>query len=129
MMASPVYETFAAPAATWSSGVIGAPVVETLAPAVTTLGGGGFYGAGGVIGAPVVETLAPAVTTLGGGGVYGAGGVIGAPVVETFAPGVIGGGMIGAAPAAFGTTTIAAPMTTMATPVVGTSYGMPPAFF
>ena len=44
------------------AGVLGAPVVETIAPAVTALGGG-VYGAGGVIGAPVVETFgAPAVT-------------------------------------------------------------------
>merc|ERR1712190_162293 len=94
----------------------GATVLETVAPSVYGGGyggvgyGGGVYGGGAIAAAPTLvggSIGAPAVTTA----VYG-GGVIGAPIVETF-----------------GTTTMAAPMTTMAAPVVGTSYGIPPAFY
>merc|ERR1712194_674714 len=69
--------------------------------------------------APMVETIAPTV--------YG-GGVIGAPMVETFAPGMT----TMAAPMttmAAPVTTMAAPMTTVGAPVVGTSYGIPQAFY
>merc|ERR1712190_68597 len=121
---------------------IAAPaIVETIAPttiAAPTVYGGGYGGFGYGGGATVLETVAPTVYGVGyGGGIYGGGaiaaaptivgGSIGAPAVTT---GVYGGGVIGAPIVeTFGTTTMAAPMTTMAAPVVGTSYGIPPAFY
>merc|ERR1712066_462020 len=99
--------------------VVEVPLVQTVEKIVQTpapVYGGGYGGVGYGGGATVFETVAPTVYGGGyggvgyGGGVSGGGaivgGVIGAPIVETF-----------------GTTTMAAPMTTMAAPVVGTSYG------
>merc|ERR1712084_92450 len=98
------------------SAPIAAPIMS--APIVETVGYGG-YGTG-IIGAPVVET-------------FGAGYGYGAPVVETFGTGY-GAPLVGSISASLPMTTMAAPtMTTMGatvgafgSPLVGTSYGLPP---
>merc|ERR1712064_56321 len=88
--------------------VMAAPIVETFAPAP-------------IMSAPIVETIAPAP-------------FVGAPLVETFAPAIASAPLIGSISAGLPMTTMAAPtMTTMGAPVgafgsplVGTSYGLPP---
>merc|ERR1719262_1609747 len=95
----------------------GAPVVETFGAGY---GGTGIVGGGIGYGAPVVET-------------FGAGYGYGAPVVETFGTGY-GAPLVGSISASLPMTTMAAPtMTTMGAPIgafgsplVGTSYGLPP---
>merc|ERR1712151_288715 len=91
---------------------MGAPMVET-------------FGASPFMGAPVVET-------------FGAAPYMGAPMVETFgsafAPSLATAPLVGSISAGLPMTTMAAPtMTTMGAPVgafgsplVGTSYGLPP---
>merc|ERR1712194_596039 len=100
------------------------PIVETFGAGY---GGDGGYGTGIVgggigYGAPVVETI-------------GAGYGYGAPVVETFGAGYgYGAPLVGSISASLPMTTMAAPtMTTMGatvgafgSPLVGTSYGLPP---
>merc|ERR1712207_91293 len=102
---------------------IAAPIMS--APIVETFG----YGTGIGFGAPVVETI---------GAGYGTGIGFGAPVVETFgstlAPSFATAPLVGSISAGLPMTTMAAPtMTTMGAPVgafgsplVGTSYGLPP---
>merc|ERR1712060_602598 len=106
-------------------------IIETIAPVMAT---------------PIVETFAPApimsapiVETVGyggyGTGIVGGGIGYGAPVVETFGAGYgYGAPLVGSISASLPMTTMAAPtMTTMGAPVgafgsplVGTSYGLPP---
>merc|ERR1712137_1407805 len=110
--------------------IMPAPIIETFAPAPIMSAPivGGAYGAS--YGAPVVETF--------GMGGYGLGATYGASVVETFgstfAPTLATAPLVGSISAALPMTTMAAPtMTTMGAPVgafgsplVGTSYGLPP---
>merc|ERR1719436_298282 len=146
VMATPIVETFA-PAPIMSAS-IAAPIMS--APIVETFGAGygtGIVGGGIGYGAPVVETIgagygtgigfgAPVVETFGAG--YGTGIGFGAPVVETFgstlAPSFATAPLVGSISAGLPMTTMAAPtMTTMGatvgafgSPLVGTSYGLPP---
>merc|ERR1719491_1180550 len=104
--------------------VMAAPIVETFGAGYGGYGGYGTGIVGGGIGygAPVVET-------------FGAGYGYGAPVVETFGAGYgYGAPLVGSISASLPMTTMAAPtMTTMGatvgafgSPLVGTSYGLPP---
>merc|ERR1712048_3957 len=94
--------------------VMAAPIVETFAPAP-------------IMSTPIVETIAPAPFV-------GATPFVGAPLVETFAPAITSAPLVGSISAGLPMTTMAAPtMTTMGAPVgafgsplVGTSYGLPP---
>merc|ERR1712048_247491 len=97
--------------------VMAAPIVETFAPAPIM----SAPIAAPIVSAPIVETIAPAP-------------FVGAPLVETFAPAITSAPLIGSISAGLPMTTMAAPtMTTMGAPVgafgsplVGTSYGLPP---
>merc|ERR1711972_387316 len=105
--------------------VMAAPIVETFAPAPIMSAS---------IAAPIMS--APIVETFGAG--YGTGIGFGAPVVETFgstiAPSFVTAPLVGSISAGLPMTTMAAPtMTTMGasvgafgSPLVGTSYGLPP---
>merc|ERR1712139_177435 len=108
--------------------VMAAPIVETFAPAP-------------IMSAPIAAPImsAPIVETVGyggyGTGIVGGGIGYGAPVVETFGAGYgYGAPLVGSISASLPMTTMAAPtMTTMGAPVgafgsplVGTSYGLPP---
>merc|ERR1739848_546304 len=108
--------------------VMATPIVETFAPAP-------------IMSAPIAAPImsAPIVETFGAGyggygtGIIGGGIGYGAPVVETFGTGY-GAPLVGSISASLPLTTMAAPtMTTMGAPVgafgsplVGTSYGLPP---
>merc|ERR1711974_499993 len=124
-----IVETIA-PAPVMAAPMIAAPIMS--APIVETFGAGygtGIVGGGIGYGAPVVETF---------GAGYGTGIGFGAPVVETFgstlAPSFATAPLVGSISAGLPMTTMAAPtMTTMGatvgafgSPLVGTSYGLPP---
>merc|ERR1719436_2331285 len=128
VMATPIVETFA-PAPIMSA-PIAAPIMS--APIVETFGAGygtGIVGGGIGYGAPVVETF---------GAGYGTGIGFGAPVVETFgstlAPSFATAPLVGSISAGLPMTTMAAPTMTatgatvgaFGSPLVGTSYGLPP---
>merc|ERR1712187_1084655 len=127
IMVQEVVKQIAAPAP-----IVQAPqLIETVAPVMAT------PIAAPIIAAPVVETFAPAPFV-------GAAPLVGAPVVETFgaapivsgafAPSLATAPLVGSISAGLPMTTMAAPtMTTMGAPVgafgsplVGTSYGLPP---
>merc|ERR1711953_1555933 len=92
-------------------------IIETIAP---------------VMAAPIVETFAPA--PIMSAPLVAPAPIVGAPLVETFAPAITSAPLIGSISAGLPMTTMAAPtMTTMGAPVgafgsplVGTSYGLPP---
>merc|ERR1712007_312508 len=111
IMSAPVYETFA------PAPIMAAPMIETFASPIV----GGAYGAS--YGAPIVETF-------GLGGSYGVGATYGAPIVETFgagfAPTLATAPLVGSISAALPMTTMAAPVGAFGSPLVGTSYGLPP---
>merc|ERR1712228_416511 len=127
IMVQEVVKQIAAPApvVVQQAPVMATPIVETFAPAP-------------IMSAPIAAPImsAPVVETFGAG--YGTGIGFGAPVVETFgstlAPSFATAPLVGSISAGLPMTTMAAPtMTTMGatvgafgSPLVGTSYGLPP---
>merc|ERR1711953_503129 len=122
IMVQEVVKQIAAPApvVVQQAPIMQAPIIETFAPAP-------------IMAAPMIETFAsaPIMSSPIVGGAYGAS--YGAPIVETFgsgfAPSLATAPLVGSISAALPMTTMGAPVGAFGSPLVGTSYGLPPTVF